>query len=102
MGSPVVTSATTVMCGHGGTATHVPTQARVLVGGSPVAVSSDQHVVAGCGLSTSSGPFCTVLTWTVPALRVTAGGVPVLVQTSTPMGVGPGTVVSGQVRVSAT
>ncbi len=102
MGSPVVTSATTVMCGHGGSATHVPTQVRVRVGGSPVGVSSDQHVVAGCSLSTSSGPFCTVLTWTVPAVRVTAGGTPVLVQTSTPMGVGPGLVVSGQVRVSAT
>lgn len=102
MASPVVTSATTVMCGHGGSTTHSPTQVRVQVGGSPLAVSSDQHVVAGCSLSTSSGPFCTVLTWTMPALRVTVSGVPVLVQTSTPMGVGPGVVVAGQVRVSAT
>lgn len=102
MGSPVVTSTTTVVCGHGGSATHVPAQPRVLVGGSPVGVSSDQHVVAGCALSASSGPFCTVLTWTVPAVRVTAGGMPLLVQTSTPMGVGPGMIVSGQVRVNAT
>lgn len=102
MGTPIVTSATTVMCGHGGTATHIPTQVRVRIGGSPVAVASDQHVVAGCSLSTSGGPFCTVLTWTMPAIRVTVGGTPVLVQSSTPMGVGPGQVVSGQVQVSAT
>lgn len=102
MGAPVVTSATTVSCGHAGTATHTPSKMRVRIAGSPVAVASDQHMVAGCSLSSSSGPFCTVLTWTMPAMRVTAGGVPVLIQSSTPMGVGPGMVVSGQVRVTAT
>lgn len=102
MAMPVVTSATTVMCGHGGSATHMPTQMRVRVSGSPVAVASDQHAVAGCSLSGSSGPFCTVLAWTAPAARVTAGGTPVLIQSSVPVGVGPGVVVSGQMRVTAT
>jgi hypothetical protein len=102
MGAPVITSQTTVMCGHGGSATHVPTNLRVRVGGAPVAVASDQHVVAGCALTSVPSTPCTTLTWSVPALRVRAGGVPVLVQSSVPMGIGPGVVVAGQFRVMAT
>jgi hypothetical protein len=101
MGSPIVTSATTIMCGHGGNASHVPSQMRVRVGGSPAAVANDQHVVAGCGLASSSPTFCTMLAWTVPAMRVKAGGQPVALHSSMPMGVGPGIVASGQMRVSA-
>ncbi|WP_143738503.1 hypothetical protein [Erythrobacter colymbi] len=102
MGTPVITSQTTVMCGHGGSATHVPTNMRVRIASMPVAVASDQHVVAGCSLSSVPSTPCTTLTWSVPALRVKAGGVPVLVQTSVPMGIGPGVVAVGQVRVMAT
>lgn len=101
MGTPVVTSATTVMCGHAGSATHVPSQMRVRIAGSPVAVASDQHVVAGCSLASSSPTFCTVLAWTVPAMRVRAGGQPVVLHNSMPMGVGPGMVPAGQMRVTA-
>lgn len=101
MPGPVITSSSTVMCGHGGNASHIPAQLRVLAGGSPIAVASSQHMVAGCALSSSSGPFCTVLSWTAPAARVMAGGLPVLVQSSVPMGVGPGVVVAPQPRVQA-
>jgi len=38
----------TVMCTHAGPATIVPSQPRVLVSGMPVALISDQIVVAGC------------------------------------------------------
>lgn len=102
MGAPVITSQTTVMCGHAGSATHIPTQARVQVSGSPAAVVSDQHAVAGCSLTGSGTPPCVVLAWTVPAMRVTVGGQPVLVQTSIPIATGPGIVMPGQVRVQAT
>jgi hypothetical protein len=102
MGAPIVTSQTPVMCGHAGTATHIPTQVRVRVAGSPAAVASDQHAVAGCSLTGSGPPPCVVLAWTVPALRVKAGGQPVLVQTSIPIATGPGIVMPGQVRVQAT
>lgn len=102
MGVPVVTTATTVMCGHGGNATHVPTQMRVRIGGAPAALASDQHVVAGCSLASSgSSPFCTTLAWTVPAMRVKAAGQPLALHTSMPMGIGPGVVSAGQMRVTA-
>ena len=103
MATPIVTSATQVMCGHAGTGSHIATQVRVKVAGSPVAVASDQYTVAGCSLASSGAPtICTVLAWTMPAIRVKAGGVPVLINTSMPQGVGPGVVIPGQVRVSAT
>ena len=101
MGVPIVTSATTVMCGHAGNATHIPTQMRVRIAGSPAALASDQHVVAGCSLTGSGSPFCTTLRWTVPAMRVRVGGQPVALHTSMPMGVGPGIVAAGQMRVTA-
>lgn len=102
MGTSIITSQTTVMCGHGGSATHVPTNMRVRIGGAPVAVASDQHIAAGCALASVPSTPCTTLTWSVPAMRVKAGGVPVLVQTSIPMGIGPGIVAAGQMRVMAT
>lgn len=101
MSAPIITSQTPVNCGHAGVATHVPTQARVRVVGSPVALASDQHAVAGCSLSASGSP-CVTLAWTVPAMRVRVSGQPVLVQTSLPLAVGPGIVMPGQVRVRAT
>jgi hypothetical protein len=102
MGAPLITSQTTVMCGHAGSATHVPTQLRVRAGGSPVAVATNQHMVAGCALSSVPSTPCTALTWTTPAMRVRVGGIPALVQSSVPMGIGPGIVTVGQVRVMAT
>ncbi len=102
MGAPIVTSQTPVNCGHAGTATHVPTQLRVRVGGSPVALASDQHIVAGCPLSGSGPPPCLTLLWSVPAMRVMVSGQPVLIQTSIPIATGPGIVMPGQMKVMAT
>jgi len=102
MGAPVITSQTPVNCGHAGVGTHVPGQARVRISGSPVALASDQHVVAGCSLTGSPPPPCIMLMWTVPAVRVKVSGQPVLVQTSIPIATGPGIVMPGQTRVMAT
>lgn len=101
MGTPIITSQTTVQCGHAGSATHVPTQFRVKISGSPAALASDQHMVAGCGLTGTTTPPCVTLAWSVPATRVRVSGQPVLVQTSLPMATGPGIVMPGQVRVMA-
>lgn len=102
MGAPIISSQTPVNCGHAGAATHVPTQMRVRVGGSPAALANDQHIVAGCTLAGSSTPPCLTLMWSVPAMRVKVSGQPVLVQTSIPIATGPGIVLPGQTRVMAT
>lgn len=100
-GAPLVTQASTVMCGHAGKATHTPSQIRVRASGAPAAVAADLFPVAGCALTGGPNPFCAVLTFTRPALRVRAGGRPVLTAASLPMGVGPGLPPTGQIRVRA-
>lgn len=101
MGTPVITQQTSVMCGHGGTATPAPSQVRVKIGGALAAVATDVYSVAGCALSSVPSPPCLVLQWLMPAMRVKVQGAPLLLNTSQPMAVGPGVVIPGQVRVTA-
>ena len=75
----------TVICPHGGQVTIISTNTRVFVGGQPVATQSDAYTVAGCAF-TVPGPKpqpCVTAKWLVPAVRVTVGGKPAVLQTST-------------------
>jgi hypothetical protein len=73
----------TVLCSHGGPAQFVSTNARVLVGGMPVATMADQTLVAGCAFSPGAPHPCVRVQWIVPAARVLVNGAPALLQTST-------------------
>ncbi|HXN91651.1 MAG TPA: hypothetical protein VN906_09215 [Candidatus Sulfotelmatobacter sp.] len=96
----------TVICAHGGQATPTVTNPRVTVGGQPVTTMSAPYSIAGCAFvpPAGTGP-CTTAQWMVGATRVTAGGDPVLIQSSSstciPTGT-PLTIVVTQVRVQAT
>jgi hypothetical protein len=84
MAAPLLTVASVVNCPHAAKATFTPSQTKVLAGGSPVLVQTDAAAIAGCAF-TIPGPKpspCTTIRWTVAALRVTAGGTPVLHATS--------------------
>jgi hypothetical protein len=69
---------------------------------------SDQYLIAGCAFATPAGPHpCIKVQWLVPATRVTAGGQPVILQSSSGLCLapdqapqGPPTVTVTQVRVS--
>jgi hypothetical protein len=93
----LLTAAATVTCSHGGQVKIAPAQIRALAGGAPIATLDDQLVVAGCpGIPASPGLVCTKVQWTGTASRVTASGLPVLVQSLPPGPVpGDGTVVVG-------
>lgn len=78
-------------CTHAAPATIVPTQARVLVSGQPVAVVGDMITVAGCPFQVPVGPGtkpqpCVTVKWVMVSARVTIMGKPALVQA----GPGPG------------
>jgi len=90
MPGPVVTQASSVLCSHGGVANAVSPFPRVLVAGAPVVTLATQYAVAGCSLSTSSGPFDVSGQWLVGAMRVQAGGVPVAVATGASITVATG------------
>lgn len=74
----------TVLCFHGGQVTAVPTSTRVLLGGSPIVLVTDQCMVAGCPMPTppaGTSP-CVSIQWNTPATRVQVEGKPPLLQTS--------------------
>jgi hypothetical protein len=83
MPGPLLHVGATVLCSHGGPAQFVSTNARVLVGGLPVATLADQTLVAGCAFSPGSPHPCVRVQWLVPAARVFVNGAPALLQTST-------------------
>lgn len=92
----------TVLCSHGGQALPISPNPRVLVGGQPVTTQAAPYTVAGCPLVPPAPGPCVTAQWVMAALRVFAGGQPVLLQDSmavcAPTGT-PLTVAVTQVRV---
>jgi hypothetical protein len=69
----------TVTCPHGGQATVVPAQSRVLVSGQPVATVASLYTVAGCVFTVGTKPQpCVTVRWLSPSARIQALGSPVL------------------------
>ena len=95
----------TVLCLHAGQAQPVTTNPRVKVGGQPIVTQSCSYAIAGCTLASVPSPPCATAQWVVAATRVTAGGVPVLLQDSqavcAPTGTGLNIVLT-QMRVKGT
>jgi hypothetical protein len=94
----------TVLCMHAGQAQPTVPNPRVKVGGQPIVTQSAPYTVAGCPFTTPAlVPLpCVTAQWVTGALRVKAGGVPVLLQDSqavcAPNGTGVNILVT-QVRV---
>lgn len=102
----VLHAGATVLCTHGGQAQPTVPNPRVLVSGQPVTTQPNPYTVAGCPFVPpgGNGP-CVTAQWVVGALRVLAGGQPVLLQSSTAICVPTGTplnVVVTQTRVRGT
>ena len=96
----------TVICSHGGQAQPTAPFPRVRVGGQPIVTQPNPYVVAGCPFVSGTNPLpCVTANWVSAAMRVRAGGVPVLLQDSqavtVPNGV-PLSVLVTQVRVRGT
>lgn len=96
-----------VMCVHAGQAQPTTPLPRVLLSSTPAIGQSTAYVVAGCPFvlpSTTPSP-CVNATWVAAALRVTSGGVPLVLQDSTavctPNGTGLLITFPGQTRVTA-
>lgn len=94
----------TVLCTHGGQAQPTAPNPRVLVGGQPVVTMAAPYVIAGCPFTVPPAvPMpCVMASWITSALRVTAGGQPVLLQDSQALCVPNGTplnIVLTQMRV---
>lgn len=109
MPGPLVHVGAVATCPHAGPVTIIPSNARVLVGGAPVATVADQFMIAGC-VFTVPGPKpqpCVTARWLSPAARVLVGGSPAVLQTSAGLCLsaeqipqGPPTIASAQPRVT--
>ena len=77
-------------CTHAAPATIVPTQARVLVSGQPVATMTSQIMVAGCPftLPLPKPQPCITVKWLMPSVRVLVLGQPAMLVPAP--GPGPG------------
>lgn len=83
MPGPVVHLGATVTCSHAGPATPTAPFPRVLVSGQPVVTLASPYAVTGCALTGTGAPPCVTGQWVVGALRVLAGGAPLVVQSGT-------------------
>lgn len=93
----------TVLCAHAGQAQPTTPNPGVRVSGQPVVTQAAPYTIAGCPFNVSGAPSpCVTAQWVTAALRVRAGGQPVLLQDSqavcTPNGT-PLNIVMTQVRV---
>ena len=83
----VLTTASTVMCPHGGSAVLTTSNARLTVANMPALLQTDVHSVAGCpfqipvGAGTKPSP-CIRIEWQGGTTKLTVGGPGVLVQSS--------------------
>ncbi len=96
----LITTASTLMCPHGGTVTGTPGATKATAD-AVVLRATDTFTIAGCTFSTAAGPSpCTIVQWTTPATRVKHSGDFVLNEASVGLCIGPAP--QGAVMVSAT
>ncbi len=94
----------TAICAHGGRAEPTAPFPRVTVTGQPIVTQAAPYSIVGCPFVAGAAPSpCVAATWSLGAARVTANGLPVLLQSSQAVCMPNGTPVSVlavQTRVS--
>lgn len=100
----LLTSASVLMCPHGGTVTASTSGPRPTAGGTPILLATDPCTVAGCSftLPPSTPSPCVLVQWTVTNLDTTANEVPTLGEGSVGLCIGALGAPQGSVIVSTT
>lgn len=110
MSGPLFHVGAVATCPHGGQVTTISSDTRVLVSGMPVALLTDQFVVAGCTFATPAGPQpCVIVQWMTATVESLITGQPAITAASVGLCIaangvpnGPAIVASTQPRVVAT
>jgi hypothetical protein len=83
MGVPILTTASTLFCPHGGSVLLSTSNAQMMIYGAPGLLVTDMHAVAGCPFTLGPKPSpCIIVRWQAGAVRTSVFGVPVLLQSS--------------------
>jgi hypothetical protein len=79
MPGPLFVVGAVAMCPHGGQITTISSDTRVLAGGMPVALMTDQFMVAGCAFVVGTVPQpCIKVQWTTPTVETLINGQPAI------------------------
>lgn len=99
----LLTTASTLMCPHGGTITAAPGATKAKAG-AVILRANDSFSIKGCALNVSGSPQpCTSVKWVATAQNVSHAGAPVLTAASVGLCIGPvSPVPQGTVIVVAT
>jgi hypothetical protein len=79
---PVLTTNSIIKCPHGGTAHLTTTNTVFSIQGSAALLETDVHTIHNCSPGASIAP-CVKITWSNGATKLSVGGTPVLLETST-------------------
>lgn len=84
MGSPILTTNSTLMCPHGGTVNLQTSNVDVKIQDAPALLVTDVHTVAGCPFTLPSGTSspCATIRWSVGATQTKVRGTALLLQNS--------------------
>jgi hypothetical protein len=104
----LLTTASTLICPHGGPVQIVSSNTRTQVGGTFAALATDTFVIAGCAFVIGVVPSpCVQVMWVQPAARSQALGAPTLTEASVGLCIaatgavqGPVTMVAAQPQVN--
>jgi hypothetical protein len=111
MAGPLFVVAATAMCPHGGQLSTVSADTRVQAGGTPVALVTDQFMVAGCAFTLPSGTPqpCLTVQWSAPTARTLINSQPAITAASVGLCIaangapnGPAIIASTQTQAVAT
>ncbi|HMF98505.1 MAG TPA: hypothetical protein VKE96_29600 [Vicinamibacterales bacterium] len=79
---PILTTASTVMCPHGGTALLTTSNTEMVIEGAPALLQIDVHPILGCPFTPVAYSPCVLIQWITAATQTSVHGVPVLLQNS--------------------
>lgn len=104
MPGPLFHVGAVAMCPHGGQITTISSDTQVLASGMPVALVTDQFMVAGCAFTVGVVPQpCLTVQWTAPTAQTLINGQPAVTALSVGLCIaangapnGPAVVVSTQ------
>jgi hypothetical protein len=108
--SGMLTTATVMMCPHGGTVQAIPSSTAVQFGGAPTVTAADTFMIAGCAFNIVGVPSpCLTVQWVSTSLQNQVNSNPALTEASvglclaaTQAPQGPVTISSTQPQVSGT
>jgi hypothetical protein len=101
--SGFLTTASVLICPHGGSVQMVPSNTNVQFGGAPAVTASDTFIIAGCSFMIGNVPSpCVSVQWVQPAMQSTVDSNPTLTEASNGLCLAATQAPQGPVQISST